>query len=413
MTIEIIILILCFFFSGFFSGVEAAFFSVSKLDVKQLKAKKVKNIDYLEKLKLNPHRFIITVLIGNNVANILAASLATKIALDAYGDVGVGIATGAMTLFVLIFGEIIPKAYCSSKAKNVTLKTSKFLTRMAILLTPAIIILDAITIRILRIFGISSHAPTDVLTEDAVREIIQISAEDGAINSTEKEFITNVLEFDDITVNEVMIHKEHVEYAFETDELNDVLRKMMESGFSRLPVFKEDKQTIVGTIHIKDILKNTLKKNPHKTIQKLVGKPYIVPETKKINTLFKGFQKRQVHMAIVVNEYGSFEGIVTLEDVLEEIVGEVQDESDVETAFVEQLSETEFHVRADCYIEEFNKHVGTHLVETDDYETIGGYILTYIGRIPKKNEVIKIKNLVFKAIKVSTARIIQLKVTKK
>ncbi len=413
MTIEIIILIICFFFSGFFSGVEAAFFSVSKLDLKQLKSKNIKNIRHLEKLKQNPHRFIITVLIGNNIANILAASLATKIALNLYGDAGIAIATGLMTLLILIFGEIIPKAYCSSKYKSVSLKTAGFIHTLAIILKPIIIVLDFITINILRLFGIKNTAHADAFTEQTIRDIIRIGEEDGAVKKIEHELINNIFEFDDTTVDEVMVPKENVEYAHENDTLQTVLKKMMDSGFSRLPVFTENKQIIVGTILLKDILKSTLKKQPAKTIAKLINEPYIVPETKKINTLFKGFQKKQVHMAIVVNEYGSFEGIITLEDVLEEIVGEVQDETDIETAFVQKISPKEYDVRADCYIDEFNKQLKVQIVETDEFETVGGYILTHIGRIPRKNETITIDQLTFKATKVTKSRIISLRVTKK
>ncbi len=412
MMIEIIILVICFFFSGFFSGVEAAFFSVSKLDLKQLKAKKLKNIVYLEKLKKDPHRFIITVLIGNNIANILAASLATKIALDYYGDIGVAFATGIMTLLVLIFGEIIPKAYCSSKSRMVSLKTAKFIWSLSVILKPALIILNSITKRILQLFGIKNTAHTEALTEQAVREIIQIGEEDGAIKKTERELIQKIFQFDDTTAEEVMVPRENVEIATENEKLNEVVKRMMESGFSRLPVFKDDKQTICGTIHIKDILKSTLRKKPAKTIASLLTDPYIIPESKKINTLFRGFQKKQVHMAIVVNEYGSFEGIITLEDVLEEIVGEVQDEFDIETAFVQKVSDSEYIIRADCYIEECNKQTNETIQKTDEYETIGGFILSHIGRIPKKNETIKIDTFTFKIMKVTKSRIVQVKLLK-
>lgn len=403
--IEIIILIVAIFLSGFFSGIEAAFFSVSSVQVKNALNAKRNNAKTLDKLKRDPHRFIITNLIGNNVVNILAASLATKIAIDKYGDIGIGIATGAMTLIILIVGEIVPKAYCSKRALTVSLFAAPIIYGMSIVLKPIIFVLEKITKAILFVFGVKETHSHKTITEQGLIDIISIGEQEGTLNKTESEFMKNVLEFDDTIVEESMIPREHVISVSTTDSNEVVLKKMIDSGYSRLPVMDKRNTHVLGIIFIKDLIKDM--NAPLKT---LIVKPLVVPETKKISMLLKTFQKKQTHMAIVVNEYGGYEGIITLEDCLEEIIGDVYDETDVEVEYIKKIRKGIYSVRADTEIEDFNKSFRTKIPLSDEYETIAGFVLKMIGRVPNKGENITIGRLTFTPTLISHNRIVQFRV---
>ncbi|MFT4311786.1 MAG: hemolysin family protein [Candidatus Woesearchaeota archaeon] len=412
MSIEIILLILLVLLSGFFSGIEAAFFSVSKLDIKRLVRKKVRYAKTLQKLKEDTHRFIITVLIGNNLVNIGATALATKIALDMFGSPGIAISTGVMTLVVLIGGEIIPKSFCAYYSRRVALFTAPIIDTLAKVLFPIISFFDFVTRGFLYLLGVKKTTK-QTITEEAIKELAQISVQDGGINKNEHELISNVFEFDETIIREIMTPKETSEIVSINTPLEKVLELMNKTGFSRIPVYEKNRDTIVGVIHIKAIVDSLVNKK-EANLRGLMSEPYFVPDQKKIKTLLSNFRKRQTHMAIVVNEYGSFVGIITIEDVLEELVGEIDDETDRDQHEpIVQISEGVYKVLGDCEIELLNEQLHTRLENDITFNTISGLILNKLGRIPKPQEKIDINSLRIIVTKATSSQIMELRVHKK
>jgi putative hemolysin len=415
MQIEIIILFFCLAFSAFFSASEVAFFSISDLHLKKILREKKFNAHLLERLKKNSERFIITVLVGNNITNILATAVATQVFLTKFGDNGIIVATAFMTILVLVFGEIVPKAYAAKRAEKLILLAAPVYIFLSFVLFPVIFLLEKFTIFFLRLMGASKSDHKSHVDEEIVKELVKLGEQDGSINKRESELITNVFEFDDTLVSEIMTPKEQVTTVTTKHTISETLKIMVKTGYSRLPVVDaNDVNQAVGTVHLKQLLEEFFahKNNASKSIQKIVIDAYYIPSTKKIPQLFKGFQNRKVHLALVVNEYGSFEGIVTLEDVLEELVGEVYDETDTHVKKITKLKPGVYAVLANCYIDEFNREFHTSFPEEEDFDTIGGFILSKTGNIHRKGEKIRIENYEFEVIKAARNRILELKVRK-
>jgi putative hemolysin len=415
MQVEFIILFFCLAFSGFFSASEVAFFSISDLHLKKIVREKKRNFAALEKLKKNADRFIITVLVGNNIANILATAIATQIFLQVFGENGIFVATVIMTVLVLIFGEIIPKAFAAKRAEMIILFAAPIYLFLSTLLYPIIFILELITKVVLPLLGAGKADAKHHVDEEIVKELVKLGEQDGSINKRESELIANVFEFDDTLVSDIMTPKEQVTVVTTKHTISETLKLMVKTGYSRLPVVDaNDVHQAIGTVHLKQLLEEFFanKQNGSKTIQRIVTEAYFIPSTKKIPQLFKGFQNRKVHLAIVVNEYGSFEGIVTLEDVLEELVGEVYDETDTEVKKITRLKPGVFVVHANCYIEEFNAQFGEVIPEGESYDTVGGFILSQTGNIHRKGEKITLLGFEFEVMKAARNRILEFRVKK-
>ena len=295
MQIEIILLIICLLFSGFFSGVEVAFFSLSQIDIKRITSENKKHAKLLAKLKENSERFIISILIGNNVVNVLATAVATKLFLDYFDTNGIMAATAVMTVAILLFGEIVPKAYAAKKAEVVSLRASPFLRFFGLVFLPLIVVLEVVTKGILRLVGAPEKDDKDHVDEDAVKHLIEIGQEDGNIKKSEKELIHNVFEFDDTTVGEIMEPRENVTSVSLSSTREEVLTLMAETGFSRIPVLSdEDPNHVVGIVHLKKLVLDVGKRA--RKLKHYVSDSFYIPESKKINTLFKEFQRKKTPM---------------------------------------------------------------------------------------------------------------------
>jgi putative hemolysin len=405
---EIIILIICILISAFFSGSEAAFFSVSNLDVKRLVHTKRMNAGLLQNLKRDSHKFIITILIGNNVMNTVAAALATKIAIDVFGNAGVGIAVGVMTFLLLVFGEITPKAYCARNAESVSLIAAPIVHVLSIILSPVIWIFDKITK--LALFFTGPGQSEKKLTEQTVIDFIEMSEEQGAIRKEETEMIRNVFSFDNKTAKDVLVPKEAVVMIPMTATPKTALRIMTKNGVSRVPVYDESPDHIVGILLTKDLL-SVLVSQKNMKISQIMQKPFFVPDTRKINTILKAFQKRRQHMAIVVNEHGGIEGIVTAEDVIEELVGEIEDESDADFSPITMIKKNLYSVQGDCHVDVFNQQF-TLSIPKNGYQTISGFVIAKLGRMPKIGDRVQHGQFVFEVSNLSRNKIGVLKVRK-
>ncbi len=405
MTDQIFLLIILLFFSGFFSSAETALFSITTTKARYLSKSNNTFDQLISKMKHNPHKLLSTILIGNNIINVGASALATSLAMEMFPNHAIGIATGIMSLLILVFGEVFPKSLATRNYLFIARISIYPVYWLSILLCPAIFLLNFIP----KITGNIKKTPA--ATEEELMSFIEVVEEEGEIREEEKEFIHNIFEFDDINASEIMTPRADMFYI-NIDNKPD-LKKIVLSGFTRIPIIKKNIDNVVGILNIKDLFLQSFNKTEDLNISEIMTKPYFIPENKKINTLLHQFKVRKNHMAIVVDEYGGTAGIITLEDVIEEIVGEISDETDKEEPHITQLTENEWVVLGKSDIEEINKTILMNIPESSEYDTFSGYILDKIGKIPKEKEEIDTKSFIIKVKTMDRNRIKELLIKQK
>ncbi|GAB7016536.1 hemolysin family protein [Methanogenium cariaci] len=381
----LIIFVLCLLFSGFFSGSEVALISINPAKVRTLVEQKKVGSEALERLKADPDRLLITILIGNNLVNIAAASIATAIAIAIWGEIGIGIATFVTTILMLTFGEIIPKTYAARSSEKVALAVSRPILWLSYLLYPLFWVIDIGK----SIFSRNREVKPTV-TEDEIKQWIDVGEEEGTIEEEEHEMLYRVFAFSDTRTREVMMPRADVVMIDRKSSLEDSINIFNETGFTRLPVYEEQIDNIIGVLNVKDVFSVIYSPGPNAEIPDLVYEAYFVPESKEIDDLLREMQKRKVHLAIVVDEYGTFAGIVTVEDILEELVGEIMDEFDEEEPDIQKINDWVYLIDARAWVERVNEDLKITLPTSESYETIGGLIIDQLGQIPNKGEVVTI-----------------------
>ena len=368
--------------SGFFSSSETALFSISKARARHLAKEGGKVNNLIQRMKEDPHRLLSTILIGNNLVNIGASALATAITIELVSNNAVGIATGIMTFLILVFGEIFPKSVATRNNILVARITIVPLFWLSILFYPLILFLNFIP----RLTGRIKHKPK--VTEQELLTFVEVVEEEGEIKEEEKELIHNIFEFDDTNVSEIMSPRADmfiIEAGAEID-----LKQIVESGFTRIPVIEKDIDHVVGILNIKDLFLQYAKGNHAIDVRQIMQPPYFVPENKKLDSLLQAFKRRKQHMAIVVDEHGGISGLITLEDALEEIVGEITDETDKDEPTIVKVKSDEWIVPGKTDIEDVNEKIPMNIPDSKDYDTFSGYVLNTIERIPREKEEISI-----------------------
>ncbi len=408
LTVEIILFLACLLLSGFFSSSEVALISITRAKVRALVSQGRSGAEALDTLKRSPDHILITILIGNNVVNVAAASLATAIAIGFYGDAGIGIATGVVVLLMLIFGEIGPKMYAARNTESFALRVSKPILLLSRVLSPLLWGFD----RAKRRFAFGPGLTEPVVTEAEIKEWIDVGEEEGTIEQEEREMLYSVLRFGDTTVREVMTPRFDVVLIDDASTVESAVTIFNETGFSRIPVYHEHIDNVVGLLNVKDVFASVFRQRSSATIKDLIHDPYFVPESKKIDELLKELQVKKVHMAVVLDEYGSFTGIITVEDMLEELVGEIMDEFDEEEPEVQELEEGVYLVDARTWVERLNEDLRINLPENESYESIGGLVIDRLGHIPRRGEVVKIEesNTTLVVMQMRGRRIMKVKV---
>ncbi len=408
---EILVLFVLLFLSGFFSGSETALISLNKFRVRKLVEAGAKNGDIVERLLENPDKLLATILVGNNLVNIAAAAIATSMAMTFFGSAGIGVATGVMTLLVLVFGEITPKGFATKNAEKISLGVARPIDLLVKILYPIVVVLEILTNPLLKILGGDIQKGAPFITEEELRMLVDVSEEEGVIEKEEAEMIESVFEFGDTAVTEVMTPRVDMECIEIEADINEAIHLVVESRHSRIPVFEENIDKIVGVLYSRDLL-GLLKDGRLKThISEAMRSTYFVPETKKLDYLLREFQKKKIQVALVVDEYGGTSGMVTLEDVLEEIVGEIADVHDMEDALIRMIGEKVAIVDAKASIDEVNDVLGANLPE-EDFESIGGLIFSRLERIPTEGEELRIDNIHIKVEKMDGNRILKVKIIK-
>jgi CBS domain containing-hemolysin-like protein len=398
--------------SAFFSSSETALVSLSRLRVRHLVEKGGRLAKILKKLKEDPQRMLNTILIGNNLVNIAAAAMATSIALDIFESHAVGIATGVMTFLILIFGEITPKSLATQFSEPYAKFVALPIWYLSIIFYPFIKVFDWFFAFLMKIFGGKVKEPT--VSEDYLKSIVTISEEEGSIKEIEKEMINKIFEFDDINASEIMTPRTDMFLLSSALKLGDALKIILKKPHSRIPVYEKTKDNIVGIVYLRDIVKHYVKnKKANLTLSKIMKKPFFVPETKKIDSLLKQFQKKKEHMAIVVDEHGIITGLVTIEDILEEIVGEIMDETDKRDPDIQKIRAKEWMVKGKADIDDVNEKLKMGIKDDEGYDTLGGFILSKIGKIPREHEKIEHGRFTMVVEEVEGHRILRVKVVKK
>jgi len=383
---QILILSLLLLLSGFFSSAETALFSISKAKAIHLAKEKGYTNSLIKKMKDDPHRLLSTILIGNNIVNVGASALATAITINLVASNAVEIATGVMTILILIFGEIFPKSVATRNNVLIARLVILPLYWLSVLFTPIIFMLNFIPTLTGKMKK-KAH-----VTEEELMTFVEVVEEEGGIEEEEKELIENIFEFDDTSASEIMTPRADM-YVINVDEdlnLEDVIR----SGYTRIPVIEEDIDHVIGILNIKDLFMHQVTSSEAADVRKIMSEPYYVPENLKLDNLLQQFKKRKQHMAIIVDEHGGVSGLITLEDALEEIVGEIIDESDKFEPHIVKLNKGEWRGLGKSEIDEVNEKLQMSIPDSREYDTFSGYILDKIGRIPQEKEEISLGDYV-------------------
>ena len=373
------------FLSAFFSSSETALVTVNKIRMKNLAENGDKRAARVLKVTSDSGKMLSAILIGNNIVNIFASSLATILAVDIWGDIGSGIATGALTFVILIFGEVTPKTMATIKADKFALAIAGIIDVLMFVLTPVIFIINNLASGVLLLLRVNPNEADKAMTEDEIRTIVDESQESGAIEDEEREMIHNVFDFGDSLAKEVMIPRIDMTFVEADTTLEEFIEIYRENKYTRYPVYEESTDYVIGIINMKDVL---LHHGEDFSIRKIIREPYFTYEHKNTADLFIEMRKASIPLAIVLDEYGVTAGMITLEDLLEEIVGEIRDEydSDEEDA-IEQLSEYEYLILGSTNLDDVNDALDLEF-ESDDYDTIGGYCLQLLDHLPEENETI-------------------------
>ena len=388
---EIAALIAMIGLSGYFSGLEVALVSIRRSKIEQMLKDKVKGAASLHKLKSNPSRMMSSVNLGNNLASIAATALATDISLKLFGNDGLAIAIGVMTFLILIFGEITPKTYCNANAVKVAIKNSRILLIFGYTFFPIVWIFEIITKGMIKLTGSSDIPPG--LTEDEIKEVVEQGYKDKAIEKQESELVHGALNFDDIVIRTVMTPRTKMFKLNSKMMLFEALPEINKSGFSRIPVFADNTDQIVGIVHVRDVLKKLESDEKVISLEQIMREPVFVSQEKRVSDLLKEMQGRRTHMAIVLDEFGGVEGCVTLEDLLEEIVGEIEDETDTEKPSFQRDGQNAIVTDGDIEIDIINEIFKSNIPPGDDYSTLNGLLHEQLHDMPKEDDKIEIGSL--------------------
>lgn len=384
--VQLIILILLLLLSAFFSSSETALTTVNKIRMRTLSESGNKRADRVLRVTDDSGKMLSAILIGNNIVNLSASSLATSLAIHYLGNVGAGIATGILTFLILIFGEVTPKTLATIKADSIALAIAGIIDVLMKILTPVIFIINKLSMGLLFLLRINPKDGSQQMTEEELRTIVDVGQETGVIENEERNMIHNLFDFGDAEAKEIMVPRIDMTFVQVDATYQEVLDVFRQDMFTRLPVYEDTTDNVIGIINMKDFL---LEQDDETfSVRSMLRDPYFTYEHKNTADLFLEMRKSSISLAIVLDEYGVTAGLITLEDLLEEIVGEIRDEYDAdEEDDITQISDREFYVLGSANLDDVSDVLG-YSFESNDYDTIGGYCLGLLGHLPEKNEII-------------------------
>jgi CBS domain containing-hemolysin-like protein len=368
---------------------------------------KVRGASVINLLREDPNKLLGTILVGNNLVNISASSIATVLAIKYFGDAGVGIATGITTALVLVFAEITPKSLAAQKSEKIALLVAKPIFILTTIMAPIVFVFTQIARLFLRLLGCKYNDNLPTITEEELKSLVNLGEEEGVIEDQEKTMICNVFDFKDHLIKDVMIQRMYVVAININASYDEIINKIRTEQYSRFPIYSNKIDNIIGILNVKELVYRDL--DEFFDIKKFMKKPYYTFEYMNTSELFNEMKKGRTHMAIVLDEYGGTAGIVTFEDLVEEIVGEISDEYDMHTKEIEIIQEGEYIVNGSTRIEELNELIGTR-IESEHYESVGGFIIELMGRLPKQGESVEHMNTKFIIENMERNRIKKIKV---
>lgn len=392
-SVELIILLFLILASAFFNGAETALISLNRIQLHRMIEEGLPGTSFVQKLLKMPSNFLTTILTGVTIVNIGASSLATLVAIRLFGATGAGIATGIVTLLVLVFGEITPKTFATQHAEGVSRFVARYIYYLTLVAEPLIKILNFFSRALIRLLGVKGRANGSNATEEEIRVLLNVGRQEGLIEEEEREMIDSIFDFDDTTVREVMVPRIDVIAVSADVSFDELLDLVLEVGHSRIPVYRDTIDNIIGVVYAKDLLRY-VRDGYRVQVEKIMRSAYYIPETKKTNDLLQEFQKSKIHIAIILDEYGGTAGLVTIEDLLEEIVGEIQDEFDAEDVMIETLEDGSLRVDGRVSIDDLNEVLEIDLPD-EQYETVNGLVFTLLGHIPMQGERLELDDLLF------------------
>ncbi|MBQ2679425.1 MAG: HlyC/CorC family transporter [Firmicutes bacterium] len=398
----IIIIIVLIIFSAFFSASETALTSLNKIKIRSMIDNNVKGAERVHKITEDMPRLLSSILIGNNIVNILASSIMTSVAILLFPNKGVAVATIIMTIVVLIFGEITPKTFAAKNPEKVAIRFSGPISGIMVILTPIVAILNAITSFVLK-FAKSNDEEDHLITEDELKTMVNVGHEEGILEIDEREMINNVFDFGDTKAKDVMTPRTDMVAVDVDASYDEISRIFQEEGFLILPVYEENVDNIVGVIYLKDI---AFASKESFDIIKHIHEPLYTYETKPVLDLLSEMKRETVKFAVVVDEYGGTSGIVTLTDLIEELVGDFADDED--DSDIQLIKDDEYIIDGTAKLDDVNEMIGTD-IQSDTVETIAGYIISLVGRFPAEGEVITHDNIIFRILEVDKKRVLKIK----
>jgi putative hemolysin-related protein len=400
--LQLVILVLLLSASAFFSSAETALMTSNKLRIRNLAENGDKRAEKVLEITANTDKMLSAILIGNNIVNLSASALSTTLTLKVFGSSLVGVATGVLTFLILVFGEITPKNVASKNAEDMALKYIGIISLLVIVLTPAIYVVNKVAGIVISLF-IKNNDDNNTVTEDELRAMVEVSHEDGVIEKEEKKMIVNVVDFGDTVAGDIMLPRVDMVMVSVESSYEEILKIFREERYTRIPVYEESPDNVIGILNVKDFLLIEDKENF--SVKEHLREPLYTYEYKKTSSLMVDMRKTGANIVIVLDEYGTTVGLITLEDMLEEIVGEIRDEFDAEEdEGITKISETEYLIDGSTNLDDVNDRIGLEL-SSDEYESIGGIIMEKLGRLPVEGEVITFDDIILTVKKMDHARI--------
>ena len=406
--VEIVALATLIGLSSFFSGLEVALVGTRDSTVNQLRKSKTRGAEALYRLKSNPGWMMSSVNLGNNLVNVGSSALATSVALRLFGDNGLAIAVGVMTLLILIFGEITPKTYCNANATKVSLRFAGVLLVFGYAFWPIVKMFEMITRVIVKLTGSSYHAPP--ITEDEIKGIVEQGLKDKALEKEETELVHGALRMDDITIRHIMTPRPKMVTLPEQMLLLDALSQVNQTTHSRIPIYGSDTDNITGYIHVKEILSSVEGDYKMIKLKDLARKPLFVSEDMTVSALLREMKNHKTHISIVIDEHGGVGGLVTLEDAIETIVGEIEDETDLSDVEYRRLDKHTIEANGDIRVSKVNDILGCTIPESGRYVTINGLLNDQLHDIPKAGDSINFNGVQLEVERVSGNRAEQVRI---
>ncbi len=403
--IQLVIVLILLMLSAFFSSAETALTTVNKVRVRTLAENGDKRAAMVASVIENPGKMLSTILIGNNIVNLSASSLMTTLALRVFGSAAVGIATGVLTLLILVFGEITPKTMSTMYAEQISFAYAGAIHVLMVILTPVIFIVNKLSRGVLFVLRVDPNKKQDPMTEDELRTIVEVSHEEGVIESEEKKMINNVFDFGDAVAKDVMVPRIDMTMVDVNASFSELMTLFQEERFTRIPVYEENTDNVIGIVNMKDFILFDHDKEKNFSVRDYLREPLYTYEYKKTAELMLEMRKTFNNIAIVLDEYGATAGLITLEDMLEEIVGEIRDEYDQdEEDDVKKIAADEYLVNGSTKLDDLNDRLGLSL-KSEDYDSIGGLVIGRLDHLPEEGEEVNYENLHLKVEKMDKNRI--------